>query len=453
MSHTFEKLAEIRADLPAKAQSLPTEDEFLKTRDLVPAFRQAAENRLRMALAEMDELQRENRWQEMVDLFFPPSEKLPETVEARLDVPVREKLAFALGQLGRYDEAIAELIGCVELESGRFHLHSALAYNAYNSLFAAKNREILLSGKVRRERIVLAHRHFLIARELRPDGVTNFYRHGMLYHRIEEKPEKALPLFLAAADNWDKLSETEKEARHQERKNFVKSLFQGASALSAAGRFDAAAERLKRCLVEDEQSNHLSMLHKYFALGKIEFFRNRLNDARNALLFAEKCRRGGEPVDFVYELLARVYVVLKDPEKALAVIEKVPEKFRRPYYRWTEADVLCALGRYDRAKEVLAACNERDKRSRHKGLLRVAKIEYLLGNYVQGAEAAREADRFFREKWGNAYHHGLFWQALNTFRAGDIQDAKRIASTLRELFPGFPKLDRLMAMMEGGDAG
>ncbi len=453
MKREFEKLAQIRSDLPDAARSMPSEDEFLTSKDLVPAFRQAAENRIRMALGEISELQRENRWQEIVDLFSPVGDKLPEIVDSGLDVPLREKLAFALGHLGRYDDAIAELESCVEREPDRFHLHSALAYNAYNSLFAAKNREIFLSGKVRRERIKLAHRHFLVARELRPDGVTNFYRHGMLYHRIEEKPEKAVPLFAGAVENWDRLYEAERETRHQERKNFIKSLYQSASALSAIGRFELAKTNLKRCLKEDENTEYLSMLHKYFALGKIEFHLNRFNEARNALLFAEKCRKTGEPVDFVYELLARVYLVLKDAAKALAVIDKVPEKFRRPYYRWTEADALCALGRYDRAKQVLNNCCERDRRSRHKGLLRISKIEYLLGDYIQGAKAAEAADRFFREKWGNAYRHGLFWQALNTCRAGDIESAKRIATTLRDLFPGYPKLDRLFALMEEKDGG
>ena len=452
MNGKFEKLAEIRADLPAGRQA-PAGDEFLSGDDLVPAFRQTAENRLRMALAEIDELQRENRWKEIVELFSPVADKLPETVEAGLDVPVREKLAFALGQVGRHDDAIGELSYCLKREPDRFHLHSALAYNAYNSLFAAKNREIFLSGKIRRERITLAHRHFLIARELRPDGVTNFYRQGMLYHRIEDKPEKALPMFTRAVDIWDKLSEAEKENRHQERKNFIKSLYQSAGVLSAVGRFDAAKTYLRRCLAEDEKTNTMSMLHKYFALGKIEFHMNRFNEARNALLFAEKCRQGDEPADFVYELLARVYLILKDPVKALAVIDKVPEKRRRPYYRWTEADALCAMGRYDRAKLVLAACNDRDRRSRHKGLIRLSKIEYLLGNYVQGAQAAGEADRFFREKWGNAYGHGLFWKALNTYRAGDVQSATTLASALRDLFPGYPKLDRLFAMMEESDGG
>lgn len=451
MNEAFEKLAKIRTELPDRPEPERREDEFLSAADLVPVRRQVAQNRLKTALAEIEELLRENRWQEIVELFFPASEKLPEVADAGLDVPVREKAAFALGQLGRYDDAIAELSACVEQEPENFYLHSALAYNAYNALFAAKNREILLGGKQRTQRIALAHRHFKSAQTLRPDGVTNFYREGMLFHKIEGKPEPALPLFSRAVKNWDALSEAEKERRHQERKNFIKALFQEAGTLLLAGRYDAAAASLKRCLAEDETSQHLSMLHKYFALGKVEFFGNRFKEARDALLFAEKCRKSKEPVDFVYELLARVYLAMGDPERALEAVAKVPEKFRRPYFRWTEADVFCAMEQYERAKQVLSASGERDRRSRHKSLLKIAKIEYHLGRFEAGARAAAEADRFFREKWGNAYGHGLFWQALNLCRAGDRPKASALARKLTDHFPRYPKLDRLLALIDGQD--
>lgn len=451
MNGPFEKLARIRKELPDNPESGAVRDEFLSEEDLVPIKRQTAENRLKSALAELEELQRENRWQEIIDLFAPVEDKLPELIDLGLEVLVREKIAFAQGQIGRFDDAIAELLCCLERSPDRFSVHNSLAYNAYNSLFAAKNREILLSGKARQERIILAHRHFQKARAFRPDGVTNFYREGMLFHRIEEKPEKALSLFDQAVANWDKLDKSEKERRHQERKNFVKALYRQAAALLAVGRFKAARASLKRCLLEDETSGHLLMLHKYFALGKIEFHLNWFKEARNALLFAEKCRRHRDPVDFVYELLARVYLALENPCRALEILEKVPEKHRRPYYRWTEADVLCSLKRYDQAKAVLLACTERDHRSRHKGLLKLCKIEYLLGNFSKGAAFACEADRFFRQKWGNAYGNGLFWQALSRFRMGETEKAKKLAMELRDHFPRYPKLNRLFALMERND--
>lgn len=454
MKGAFDKLAEIRPALAKGPEPAHCEDEFLKASDLAPVRGQIAGNRLRAALAELVEIFREKRWEQALDLFHPVEEKLPELVDQGLDGAVREKLAFCLGQLGRFDDAIAQLQICVTRDSENFYPHSSLAYTAYNSLFAGKNREIFLSGKIREERIALAHRHFQEAQRLRPGGVTNFYRQGMLLHKIEDKPKKALPVFSRAVSNWEALSEEEKNGRQQERKNYVKALYQKAGIQLALGDCRGAEQTLKRCMAEDEKSDYLSRLHKYFALGKVEYHANRLQEARNALLFAETCR-GREPVDFVFELLARVYLGLNSPEKALEAVGQVPESQRRPYFRWTEADTLCVMGRYDRAESVLKECIQRDRLSRHKGLIRLCRIEYLTGNFAGVMAHAREADRFFREHWNNPCADALFWLAVGALRAGDMDQARSAAIELRDFQPGYPRLDRLLERVgeQGADHG
>ena len=425
----------------------PVGDAFLSADDLVVAKRQAAETRLRVLLAEMEELIRANRWQDVVALFSPVEEKAPFLAASGLDVPVREKIAFALGHIGRYDAAIDELSLCIDREPEQFRLHNSLAYTAYNSLFAAANREILLTGKMRQDRIALAHRHFQAAQRLRPDGVTNCYREGMLYRRIEAKPEKALPLFEKAIRHWDALSPDDRERRHQERKNAVKSRYQAASLRLERGAVKEAATLLKQCMAEDETSDYVERRFKYFALGKVEYHLGRFKAARDALTAAESyC--AGKPSDFIHELLARVYLTLDEPERAMATVKKTPERLRRPYYRWTEADVWCAQGNYDRARGVLRAAAERDGRSRHKSLVRLARIDYLLKDHQEGITHAAAADRFFREKWGNPCADGLYWQALHTYRAGDLPKARQLAATLEDHAPGYPQLGRLKAAIE-----
>ena len=452
MQGAFDKLAEIRPTLAKGPETVLHEDEFLQKADLVPVRRQAAEHRRRAVLAELAEIIRQRQWQQALDLFYPVEEKIPELSDLGMDTAVREKLAFALGQLGRFDDAITQLKVCVATEPDNFYPHSALAYTAYNSLFAARNRELFLRGKLRDERIVLAHRHFEQAQRLRPEGVTNFYRQGMLKHKIEGKPKKALPLFERAIKNWEVLDDADRERRHQEHKNYVKALYQKSGILLSLGNCGEASGALKRCLEEDEQSGHLSRLHKYFALGKIEYHANSLEAAKNALLFAEKCS-GRAPNDFVFELLARVYLALDDSGKALAAIERIPEKQRRPYVHWTEADALCDLGHYDRAKSVLEACNQRDRLSRHKGLLRLCRIEYLMGNYRQVIGYAQEADRFYRERWANPCADALFWLAVGALRVGDLSQARKVAQELASFQPGYPKLNRLLVLTgaEGAD--
>ena len=402
----------------------------------------AAKKAAKGALAELDVAIRDTRWEDAVELFYPVEDKIPEAAGSGLEVAVRQKIAFALGQIKRFDDAIRELEICIQKDPENFFLHNSLAYTAYNSLYAAKNREILLSGKNRQDRIDLAHRHFLVAQALRPDGVTNFYRQGMLFKQIQGKTNEALPLFLKAIENWERLTSEERESRHQERKNYVKSLYQGASSLLESGRPQKALEVLKRCLSEDNGSEYISMTFKYFALGKVHFSMCRFAEARDALLFSLKCHASG-PVDFVRELLARTYLAMGNPAKGLQEIEKIPEKIRRPYVRWTESDIRVSLEDFDGARAVLVGCAERDNRSRHKTMVRLARLEYLLGGYGEAAEYGEKACAFFAEKWGGVYAEGLYWQALGAYRQGLADVARTLADQLEAEHPGYPGLSKL----------
>jgi tetratricopeptide (TPR) repeat protein len=419
------------------------QDDFFSLSDLIPVSQNAAKRSLKRLLAEAEELIREHKWEDVTALFYPVDEKQPELVKQGLDVRLRARVAFALGHLKRFDDAIRELSLCIEKEPDAFLHHSSLAFTAYNSLFAANNREIFLRGRARAERIELAHRHFKRAQELRPDGVTNFYREGMLLRKIERKVEDALPLFKRSVSNWDRLDEKEKEARHQERKNFVKALFQQASCLVEMEMPERALDPISRCLAEDEKSGHISLLFKYFALGKVNFHLNRFEEARDALLFALQSING-ENDDFVCELLGRTYLALRDPEKALEIIQRIPEGRRRPYVRWTEADILCALRQLDQAKKVLIKAQERDSRSRHKTLIKLTKIAYSTGNFANALKCAAAANRFFQENWGNPFFEGLFWEAVCAYRLGHMKQARDLATELKALSPHYPKLDLLV---------
>jgi len=418
-------------------------DEFLNLEEYLGIKQDAAKRNMKQAVMEINELIREKKWEDAVSLFHPLDEKFPDLVAGHLDVPLREKIGFVLGQLKKYDEFLKELGIGIQKDPNNFMLNTSIAYTAYNSQYAVKNREIFLGGKIKEDRINLAHRHFRKAQQLRPDGVTNFYRQGMLYKQLENKPEKAFPLFQKAVINWDRLEESEKEARHQERKNFIKGLYHLSGTLLDKGAGKEALETIKRCLAQDEKTNYLSLLYKYFALGKVCFHLGRFTEAKEALLFALQCEFHGT-VDFVCELLDRTYLALGNTRRTMEVIQKVPENKRRSYYRWTEADVWCAEGNPEKAKQVLIACQEKDNRSRHKSLIRLAKIEYLLHDFQACVKYAEDAGRFFTEKWGNIYDESLFWQSASALRLDKIGRAQTIAQELRDINPRFPKLDVLL---------
>jgi tetratricopeptide (TPR) repeat protein len=126
-------------------------------------------------LGEISVLRAENSWEDILALFHPVEEKVPELAALGLAAPVRAEAAFALGHLGRHDEAIDLYTRCLADEPENFHYHSGLAYAAYDTLYASKGRQLMLHPAERKVRIELAHRHFAMAQSLRPERVTNYY--------------------------------------------------------------------------------------------------------------------------------------------------------------------------------------------------------------------------------------------------------------------------------------
>ncbi len=211
-----------------------------------------------------------------------------------------------------------------------------------------------------------------------------------------------------------------------------------------------ALARLTKCIEQDDKRDHITPSFKYFALGKVYF---RLGDhakAKDALIFAMKSSKSGQSDDFIVELLAKTLLALENPQKALELIQTVPEKMRRPYFRWTEADILCSLNRFKEAEHALVCAVERDMLSKHKTLIRLAKLYYLQRNFQQAEQAAANSVRFFRQQWSKSYNDGLFWQALSTFRMGRKKEAEDLAMELKMSYPYYPKLGMLIKTIKEG---
>jgi tetratricopeptide (TPR) repeat protein len=198
-------------ELAARAEATPPD--FLSAlAELGVKEAQVRRERSRV-IGEINVLRAENRWEDILALFHPVEEKLPELAALGLATPVRAEAAFALGHLGRHDEAIELYARCLVEEPDNFHYHSGLAYAAYDTLYATKGRQLMLHPAERRARIELARRHFAAAQSLRPDRITNYYRQGMLFKKIQGKSAETLPLFETAVRNWDAYTDEGKKAR------------------------------------------------------------------------------------------------------------------------------------------------------------------------------------------------------------------------------------------------
>ncbi len=437
----------VQTSLSSLSTDKTTELDFLDTLAEDQSQVERVQARLDSCLAEISMARTDNNWQRIIDLFYPLEEKEPELTTLGLETPVRAELAFALSHAGKTDQSIAQYQKCVKAQPDNFFYASGLAYVLYDMVYSTKNRERILPPQQKARHIEQAHKYFSRAQEIRPEGVTNYYRQGMLYKNIQNMDLKAAPLFRKAIENWEAYDALIREKRHQEYKNYVKSLYNLASCLLKQKRAGEALKCLEKCIRLDEDKNHVKPEHKYFALGKVHFELGRFDEARKDLEFAATCTdpRNG---DYIYELWARVWLGKEKPMEALQVLSKIPEKFRRQFVRWTEGDCYAALQDYQKARQTWIKSLERDRRSRHRALIRLARLEFKMNNFEQCLKYAEDSTKFHLDTYGSPDPDGLFWSAAACIRLNDRDKALDRINDLKAFRPDYPMLGRLVEVFE-----
>ncbi len=389
-------------------------------------------------------LQAENRWPDILALFHPVEDKIPELVAAGMEIDIRSKLAFALVRLHRSDEAIRTLLNAAARQPEDAMIHYTIGYAALDELFTARTERRIVPGKRKKELIDLAHAHFAAARALRPGSVTFCYREAILFKEIESKAKLAIPLFEQAIINWEQQSPQEQEQRHQQRPKYVKSLYHLASCLLQVGKAAHSLQLLEKLEQEDQDKKYLHPLFRHFAFGKVLHALNRDREAIEHLETAGHVAEAHQPTDFVWELAARCALRLQQLDKANGYITRVPASRRRPYVRWTEADVLAASGKVSEALHILQQSSERDKRSRHVSLIRMSRLLLGLHRYEQALNAAVLAVRFCVETYGNPAKEAQFWQAASLHLLARNGEALEIITTLETGHFQYPHFRRLV---------
>ncbi len=413
----FERTAGIHADW----------DSFLERIRTNPVLPDHARSVVRRALDTVRELTAQNRWDDIVDLLHPLEEKVPEAVEAGLAVPLAKAAAFALGRLGRHDDAIGLLQPLVR-DNGDYGIHYDLGFLYAESVRAGRAKgSPPMTARERRARLASAHRHYQRCQELRPDGVSCFYRQGIVYREIEDKPAKALPLFERAVSNWRSLDDGQRRRRHQERPKYLRALYHLAVCHLLLGKPKTARGHLEALMAEEGSGAHVAAVFQHFTMGKCFYQEGRWDKAvAHVETAGSLAETGGRPAAFVWELAARCHLAAGAPEKALAAIARIPERTRPSYVRWTLGDALFALGRDREAEQEWRDAAERDRRGRHKALLRLCRLYLARGRTDEALEAARQAGEFFRHLFRNECNEARFWEAASLYAAGRCQEAAAV---------------------------
>ena len=434
---------DVKSNLSKRVSLSKKKDGIQIPLELVTAVEaEAAESQKRRLLAEIWELERQKRWQDILTLVYPLEEKYPLLVELELDHELRKKIAFALVRCSKHQKALELLLPILKKEPDNFMVAYSVAYAAYDALYLHKNRQLVLSQKEKQRLLSLAYECFEKCTQIRGNSVNVYYRIGMLFKEIEDKPRQAIPMFEKAINNWDSLTNDEKGKRHYERPKFIKSLYHLASCCVKLSLPSKSLNLLKRLIKEDEASNFIKPVFKFFALGKTYFALNRFEEALDYLRTAAAASEGGRPPDYIIELTAGCLLMLKQPEKALAEIDRISLRYMRPYVRWRRSDILVSLGRYEEALKTLEGALDKDGISRHKTLLRMARINYRLGSFSKALSDAKRAASFYKQRYLNELHEALFLQSLCYIGMQRIDRARHILEDLARqgfAYPGFNK--------------
>lgn len=425
-----------------------SEDDFLAGQAVAPWSDNLVRQGSQRVLAEIGELQRDNRWEDIIALFHPVAEKLPELTGSDMEHEVRLKVGFALSRAKRHAAAIDCLEPVIRQDPDNALAHYSIGYTAMDALFESIRARTPLPAREKKELLAKAHSHYQQACSLRPESVTFFYRHAILYKEIEDKTRQAAQCFEKAIANWERQDVEAREKNHQQYPKYIKSMYHLGSCLLQQGLASRALGLIEKVVALDQDRNHLHPVFKHFAMGKVLHALGRHQPALEKLELAVHRADRNQPVDFVLELAARCALSLAQPEKALRFIGQVPAGRRRPYVRWTEADAHAAVGDFNKALAILADVAERDRRGRHKALIRMARIHLSSGRYQETVRTSTEAAEFCRESFGNPSHEALYWKAAGLYKLERYCEALEIVEELERHHFRFPNFNRLCQLVK-----
>ena len=448
LQQEFEETAKIigHVELPGQKElSKPDTnlDDFLSSQAASPWAHEAVQRDYDRLRAEIAELKIGNRWEDILVLLHPVAEKWPDLCDSGLDSELIRESGFVLCRLGRHDESMAVIKPLTVAEPDNALAWYNLGYAAYDSLYANRRDRSPMPHAKRRDLIKTAHHAFGRCQNLKPDSVAFFYRDAMVYKDFEDKLHQAIPVFERAVANYEKLSQEEKDTRHQQRPKYIRSMYHLASCFLKCGQPASSKILLDKVIVEDQNRNHMSPLFKHYAYAKTLHALGENKKALDHLETAAARASQSDNIDYVFELSGRCALILKQITRAGKYIDHIPEYKRRPYIRWTEADILAARGRYSQAVQVLEKSAERDRRSRHKSLIRAARIYITVAEYEKGLDAAHRADMFCNDTYGNGSREAQFWAAACLYRLERYDEAETIISELIKYSFNYPNLKLL----------
>ena len=303
-----------------------------------------ADDRLQEGLQAFDDC----RWKDAIPCFQEVVSRQPDRSE------VVAKLAFALSQVGEYDQAVEALVQLCSDEPHSARWPYMAGYQFYM-----------------RARWAEAIEWFDKALLLNPTYIKALYRKGYAHFRLgqTDECEKALR---ACIDSWNKLPP---ELQQAELSTYGKANFILGKAYLARG-LSLKARRPLRAAVDVDGDDP----DRRYELGKCLLQNEDVQEAIKQLEWANRVKPG---TDYIVDRLARAYAKNGDLGAGEKLYQGIPRHRRRPFILKNLGKLHLEQGRVNEALEELQLAARKDSRNHN--------IQYLLGRAPESAGRGSEA--------------------------------------------------------------
>ncbi len=361
------------------------------------AHRAAEQEDVRRLAAEAVGLMKRKDWDALAAL----EERLPDGLDHAW-AEVADKVAFALGQRRETTRAAALLERCWDVEP-TWRRASALAYVHYDAALRLKNarREDAADGAPDKEALREGFRRWIgEALRLFPGSIKDVYRLGVFEAQVEACRDKvALRAFLGAIDSYRKMSDEERERRHDLRKYVAKALYAGARSALRLDRPKLARKLSFECIRFDGDTDHVEPVFKLALAGKVCLATGELDHAERALRTALDAK-GPPRRNWLYGLLAGVELARGDGAAAARWIEAHVRPERRSPALWRRlGDAHRAAGDTGKALAAWESALRRDRAGKHLTFTRIGEAHLSRGAWRRAETAFRKAIEFRRRRY------------------------------------------------------
>ena len=370
-------------------------------------------------LRQINELKRENNWQEILCRF---DHLVQPGTEMWKDAELVKELGFAHSQMGNTEKALKLYRRWQELEPEKAQPHYAMGYVYYL-----------------RKEFQKAVECYDKALECYPGYMVCHYRKGVVLLAMG-KSQLAHREFKWVIDEYEALRDEDKLRRMK--KTYIRALYGDGKACYRMRKYKDAEERFRKVLRYDKK-NWFKPIFKYYSLGKVCIELGKAEEAENLL---QRARELKPQKDYIWDRLGRMYHRLKgDMLRAEECYRKALECRRVPYVLVNRALLYLDGGKEREALMDLQEALRKDKKGKHKILLILARVAIRAGRLEEAIGYLERAIEFKEKVYGVDCGEAHYLLSQIWRLKGDEEKAKKELTRAQEVDSDFVWSTRIMA--------